>query len=261
MTDVTSRAPVHLTPDRYNVIGPEQFGLPGLVARESVGPDAPVQAVGAVVMIHDSTFEPHKGIGHHPHQGMERLFYILEGAVDHDDALNAITGHMATGDLGILTEGRRGMVHSERNPTDQRTRVYIYVYPTEPPPPSASFDAIRDADARRDAPAAGVATKHVVERDTGRLRGDIREIVDATVDAAATWDLPLGEDEAAILFVVEGEIDVVADGDTEPTAGVGRDHTVFYGPASQARTVRLTGRHASRVLVAVTGPGYGLRQA
>ncbi|CAN5158865.1 hypothetical protein BH20ACT9_BH20ACT9_11470 [soil metagenome] len=154
MTD-TAIAPLHLTPDGYHVIGPDDFGLPGLWARESVGPWGPVQAIGPLVTVHDSRFDPHKGIGHHPHRGMERLFCILEGSVDHDDALNHITGHMGTGDLGVLTEGRRGMIHSEWNHGDGPARAYILVYPTDPMPPTASFDAVRHAEAPRAYPARG----------------------------------------------------------------------------------------------------------
>lgn len=123
---------IHLTPADYDVIGEERFGQPGLVAVESIGPGMPVKTVGPLFIIHDSVFEPRHGIGHHPHRGMERLFYILEGAVAHDDAQNGITGHMGMGDLGILTEGRRGMLHSESNPTDGQTRCWILVYPCDP---------------------------------------------------------------------------------------------------------------------------------
>jgi redox-sensitive bicupin YhaK (pirin superfamily) len=55
--------------------------------------------------IHDSTVEPHLGIGHHLHRHDERLFYILAGELDHDDKRNDIQGHMGAGDVGLFTEG------------------------------------------------------------------------------------------------------------------------------------------------------------
>jgi hypothetical protein len=48
---------VALTPDDYHVIRPEDFGAPGLVARESVGPFTGVQALGPLLTVHDSTIE------------------------------------------------------------------------------------------------------------------------------------------------------------------------------------------------------------
>jgi redox-sensitive bicupin YhaK (pirin superfamily) len=243
---------LHLTPDDYHVIRPEDFGAPGLVARESIGPFVDVQAVGPLVTVHDSTFEPRSGIGHHPHQGMERLFYILDGAVDHDDALNHITGHMGAGDLGILTEGRRGMIHSEWNNTDGETRCYILVYPTEPMPPTAAFDAIRDHEARRAEVGPGVQTKHVVERGNERLHGDIRELADSTMDAGAALPLRLGADESGLVFLLDGSID--AEGRTlEP------EHTLALPPGPQPRELELEARASSRVLTAVMVTGFGLR--
>ncbi|HVM13669.1 MAG TPA: pirin family protein [Egibacteraceae bacterium] len=250
---------IHLTPDDYHVIRPEDFGAPGLVARESIGPFVSLQAVGPLVTVHDSTFEPHSGIGHHPHQRMERLFYILEGAVDHDDALNNITGHMGTGDLGILTEGRRGMIHSERNNTGGRTRCYILVYPTEPLPPTAAFDAIRDAEAPRVDVTPGVTAKYVVQRTTDRLHGDVRELVDSTLEAGAGFQAELGPDESGLVFVLDGSVRAGEDPGAPP-ASLDREHTLVAPPAPRTRNLKVEARAEARVLHTVMGPGLGLRR-
>lgn len=252
--------PIHLTPDDYHVIRPEDFNAPGLQARESIGPFVDVEALGPLVTVHDSTFEADRGIGHHPHRGMERLFYILEGTVDHDDALNHITGHMGTGDLGILTEGRRGMIHSEWNHSDGRARAYIFVYPTDPTPATASFDAIRDDDSAREDPAPGVVAKRVVERGSGRLRGDLRVLTDSTVEEGAAFDVELDAGEAALIFVVEGAVEVRRGDGEVATKDVGRDHTVLVPPTDAQCQLRVVAREPARVLHAVTGPGFGLRR-
>ena len=102
-------------------------------------------------MIHDGYFQPGFGIGHHPHRTNERLFYILSGQVEHDDALNHIRGTMEEGDLGRLTEGVRGMYHQEWNGADQVTRAFILVYhpDTHPPIPVAEFALLKAADTAR----------------------------------------------------------------------------------------------------------------
>jgi redox-sensitive bicupin YhaK (pirin superfamily) len=275
---------LHLTPDDYHVLGAEDFAAPGLTARESVGPFVPIEAIGPLVTVHDSTFAPRSGIGHHPHQRMERLFYILDGAVDHDDALNHITGHMGTGDLGILTEGRRGMIHSEWNNTDATARCYVLVYPTDPLPPTASFAAIRDSEAPRSQPSPGVTVKHVVTRDDFRLHGDVRVLDDVLMEPGARLDVELGVREAGLLFLVEGEVGVAAQDATAPASAVSAsavsasaasaaavsplvaaaDHTVLVPPDGQVqradvRRLGVTAREPSRVLAVITGPGYGVR--
>ncbi|HWH33193.1 MAG TPA: pirin family protein [Egibacteraceae bacterium] len=249
---------VHLPPPGHDVIGPDRFRQPGLVAVESIGPGMPVQRVGPVFMVHDSTFEPGCGIGHHPHRGMERLFYILEGAVAHDDAQNGITGHMGTGDLGILTEGRQGMLHSERNAAQGRTRCWILVYPCEPLVEHAAFDAIR-ADAMRvtEGQVAGGSrrTTHVVEPGDSRLHGDIRLFGDTTLDEGGEFEFALNADETGLLFVVDGDVAMVRAHDEvvlSPT------HTVAWGTADHGREVMLRALRPARLLHVVMGPGDGL---
>lgn len=254
----TTAAPLLRTPDDYHLIRPEDFGAPGLSARESVGPFVDVQAFGTLVTVHDSRFEAHRGIGHHAHRGMERLFYILEGTVDHDDSLNEVTGHMGTGDLGILTEGYRGMLHSEWNNGDGPARAYIFVYPTEPTPPTAAFDAIRDTEAQRSWPADGVVAKHLVSRRTERLNGDFRALTDTAAQAGAAFSVHLDADEAGLVFVVDGAVELAAE-DSDGLLEAGRDHTVLLPPVPHARSVKVRATDNARVLNAATGPGFGLR--
>ena len=247
-----------LPPQRSHTIRAEDFGAAGLEAVESLGPFTDVQACGPLLTIHDSTFEPRSGIGHHPHQRMERLFYILEGAVEHDDVLNGITGQMGTGDLGILTEGRRGMVHSERNDTDGRARCWILVYPNDPLEATASFDAVRDAEAPRTREASGVRAKEVIARGSARLGGDVRAFTDLDLEAGAGTTVDLDAEEGAALFVVDGSVEVGVD--AEQAAG-GPRHTFLAPPAARPRRLTVAATSEARVLRVIVGPGFGLRLA
>src|SRR5919106_46560 len=78
---------VVLRPEDHFVLGEAQFGMPGLKAIESIGPFVDIQASGPLITVHDSVVDARLGIGHHPHRFNERLFYIEEGQLDHDDAL------------------------------------------------------------------------------------------------------------------------------------------------------------------------------
>jgi redox-sensitive bicupin YhaK (pirin superfamily) len=240
-----------LTEADFAVLDEDDFGIPGLVAHEWVGPFVEVQAVGPLIMVHDGIFDPHMGITHHPHRFNERLFYILEGAVDHDDALNGITGHMAAGDLGRLTEGARGMLHKEWNNTDGRARAFILVYGTDPMPPRASFHLLPDADAPRYEPAPGVRTKEIVgPRADMPLHGDVRLFTDDRFAPGAELTIELADDEGALVFPLEGEVSL--DG------AALRAEALALLPPGPARSETITASGEARVLRAAFGPSHGL---
>lgn len=242
-----------LSEEDYAILDEDDFGTPGLLARESIGPFVEVRASGPLIMVHDAHMEPRMGIGHHPHRYNERLFYILSGAMDHDDALNGITGHMGAGDLARLTEGRIGMLHKEWNNTHERARAFILVYETDPVPSDASFDALRDAEAPRYQEASGVNTKELVgPRSRLKVHGDIRLYTDSTFDPDARLKVVLGQDEGGMLVPLEGSF-VVGE------AKVAAPHQVVVIPPEQdPRTIRVQAIERGRLLRLVHGPGRGL---
>jgi redox-sensitive bicupin YhaK (pirin superfamily) len=234
LTSPSDSTPIHLQPRDYHLIGPEDLGSSGLVAREAVGPFAEVVALGPLVTVHDSRFDPRSGIGHHPHHGMERLFYIVEGRIDHEDRQNDIQGTMGTGDLGILTEGEAGMLHSERNEGDEPARAYILVYPADPLPDQAAFDAIRDDQMPRLQPGEGLHSKLVVGRDDERIHGQVHEVADSTLDVGVQLPVELEPGEGALVFCFDGRLQVVVDG-ADPVTGVGVEGTRLLAPPPPGR--------------------------
>lgn len=244
-----------LSPEDYAVLDEDDFGVPGLVAHEIIGPFVRLRSLGPLIMVHDGVFEPHHGIGHHPHRFNERLFYILEGAVDHDDALNGITGHMGTGDLGRLTEGMRGMLHKEWNNTDGRARAFILVYETDPTPAQASFEALRDPDAARYEEGPGVTTKELVGPSAPlSINGDVRLFADSHLDPGGDFSFELGPGEGGLLFGIEGEIGIQNDESVSLLPG----HTAVFAPADAARSLRVRAAGPGRILRVVHGPGRGV---
>ena len=255
MKTETSKATemVLLSPDDYVVLGESDFGSPGLSATEIIGPFVPLQASGPLIMVHDAFVEANKGIGHHPHRYNERLFYILEGSLSHDDALNRITGFMGKGDVARLTEGETGMLHKEWNDTGERTHAFILVYETRPVPERASFAALRDADAPRYEEAPGVTTKELVGPRAGlEVNGDIRSFADSALQTGSKLTLGLGEGEGALLFPLEGELEAGNDVTLLP------GNTLIVPAADESRRVALLARADSRLLRTVHGPGRGL---
>jgi redox-sensitive bicupin YhaK (pirin superfamily) len=242
-----------LPPEEHAVLGETQFGMPGLQAIESIGPFVAVQASGPLITVHDSIIAAGLGIGHHPHRFNERLFYIEQGELDHDDALNHITGHMDPGDVGQFTEGRRGMVHSEWNHGDVDTRAYILVYTTDPVPPEAAFHALRDAEAPRYDEGAGVRTKALVGQGSPlRVNGDIRLFTDSNLEPGAALPVDLGAGEGGLVSVRGGGVRIVGD-DTSVRPGA----TLIMPPADEPRALRLRAEEPTRAVRVVHGLGHG----
>jgi redox-sensitive bicupin YhaK (pirin superfamily) len=203
----------------FHRVGEAEFGVRGLIAIESVGPYVPVQHLGPFLMIHDGYFQPGFGIGHHPHRTNERLFYILSGQVEHDDALNHIRGTMEEGDLGRLTEGVRGMFHQEWNGAEQVTRAFILVYhpDTHPPIPVAEFALLKAADRVPVAEGPGVETLELVGPSSGFAvnHSGLRRYTDSSLTDGATLEVTLEPNRGLLLYPADGRIRVTRPGGAE----------------------------------------------
>jgi redox-sensitive bicupin YhaK (pirin superfamily) len=243
-----------LSDDDYRLLGPDDFGSPGLEAIEVLGPFVDIRALGPLITVHDSTIEPHLGIGHHPHRRNERIFYMEAGELDHSDTRNNITGHLEPGDVGLFTEGERGMVHSEWNNGDVPSRIYILVYATDPVPEETSFSALRDNEAPRYDEGPGVRTKEMVGPGSPlAVHGDIRLFTDTTLEDGASVALTLGNGEGGLVAIRDGRVRL---GGREVSASA----SVLFPPAESERRHTFEAIGEARILRTVTGPGFGFRR-
>jgi redox-sensitive bicupin YhaK (pirin superfamily) len=228
-----------------------EFGMPGLVAIESVGPFVEIARLGPFVTIHDSFLDPGLGIGHHPHRSHERLFYILRGEIRHDDSLNGIRGVMEEGDLARLTEGQRGMLHREWNGRDDiRTHAFILVYRPDvvPPIPFASFDALRARDVPRISEGPGVQTLQLLGgASTFHANASaLTSFLDTTLSPGATLEHRIGPAEGVIAYPLAGTLSV--DAGEHRVLVHGRSQVHPEGPGSMA--IAWSDERESTVLVA-----------
>ena len=111
---------------------------------------------------------------------------------------------------------------------------------------------------RRISPSDGAETTMVLDRDSRRAHGEVRELADSRLDIGATLSIDLARGEGAVLFCLDGRLQVTP-GEDPAVAGVGFDDTVFVPPADGPRELRLSAQAPSRVLHGVVGSGYGLR--
>jgi quercetin 2,3-dioxygenase len=85
---------------------------------------------GTLRVINDDKVAAGKGFEAHPHNNMEIITYVRQGAITHKDSMGN-TGRTGAGDVQVMSAGT-GVVHSEHNLENEDTRLYqIWIEPNE----------------------------------------------------------------------------------------------------------------------------------
>lgn len=84
---------------------------------------------GALRVLNDDFIGAGKGFGAHPHDNMEIITIVLQGALEHKDNLGG-DDIIRAGEVQIITAGT-GVMHSEFNPqqNEETNSLQIWVYP------------------------------------------------------------------------------------------------------------------------------------
>lgn len=83
---------------------------------------------GALRVINDDRVAAGAGFGTHPHDNMEIITYVRQGAITHKDSLGNV-GRTGAGDVQVMSAGT-GVAHSEYNLENEDTRLYqIWIEP------------------------------------------------------------------------------------------------------------------------------------
>ena len=85
---------------------------------------------GPIRVWNDDEIAPQTGFPMHPHQNMEIITYVREGAITHRDNMGN-EGRTEAGDVQVMSAGS-GVMHSEYNLENDETRLFqIWVEPRE----------------------------------------------------------------------------------------------------------------------------------
>ena len=153
---------------------------------------------------------PIVGFPTHPHRGIETVTYMLEGNVRHRDSLGN-TGVIGPGAIQWMTSGR-GILHEEmpkRGPSGIVNGFQLWVnLPAALKMTTPRYQEVESGDIPT-AAQDGVAVRVVAGKFNGES-GPVTEIaanpiyMDATIEAGASFSLPVSEGHSAFAYVFEG---------------------------------------------------------
>lgn len=85
---------------------------------------------GALRVINDDKVAAGRGFAPHPHENMEIITYVRQGAITHGDNMGN-EGKTSAGDVQVMSAGS-GIMHSERNLETVETTLYqIWIIPNK----------------------------------------------------------------------------------------------------------------------------------
>lgn len=85
---------------------------------------------GRLRVWNDDTIEPSSGFAPHPHNDMEIITYVRQGAITHQDNLGN-KGRTVAGDVQVMSAGT-GIIHSEYNREPEVTKIFqIWIQPDQ----------------------------------------------------------------------------------------------------------------------------------
>ncbi len=153
----------------------------------------------------DDEIAAQTGFPPHPHQNMEIITYVREGAITHQDSMGN-KGRTEAGDVQVMSAGS-GIRHSEYNLEDETTKIFqIWILPTEdggPPSWGAKPFPKGDRSGRFVTLASGIAG----DEDALSIRSDAR-VLGATLKAGETVEYTLGQGRYGYLVPAVGSVEV-----------------------------------------------------
>ncbi len=160
---------------------------------------------GKLRVWNDDEIQPHSGFPQHPHNNMEIITYVREGAISHRDNLGN-AGRTEAGDVQVMSAGS-GIAHSEFNMEDEVTRIFqIWILPDQAGG-QPQWGAKPFPKGERAGKFTILASGIEGDGDALPIRANAR-VVGATVKAGETAVYPLGKDRKAYLVPATGRVEI-----------------------------------------------------
>lgn len=160
---------------------------------------------GKLRVWNDDEIQPKSGFPPHPHNNMEIITYVREGAISHRDNLGN-EGRTEAGDVQVMSAGS-GIAHAEYNMEDEVTRIFqIWIMPDQAggqPQWGAKPFPKGDRAGKFVVLASGIEG----DADALPIRANAR-VVGATVKAGETAVYSLGKDRKAYLVPATGRVEI-----------------------------------------------------
>ena len=160
---------------------------------------------GALRVWNDDAIAPGTGFGTHPHDNMEIITYVREGAITHEDSLGN-RGRTGAGDVQVMSAGT-GIRHSEYNLEDETTRLFqIWILPDRAGhAPSWGTRAFPRGE--RAGQFVVLASGQPDADDALPINTDAR-VLGATLKKGETAEYSLGTDRLGYLVVAKGAVEI-----------------------------------------------------
>lgn len=160
---------------------------------------------GALRVWNDDAIAPGTGFGTHPHDNMEIITYVREGAITHEDSLGN-RGRTGAGDVQVMSAGT-GIRHSEYNLEEETTRLFqIWILPDRAGhAPSWGTRAFPRGE--RAGQFVVLASGQPDADDALPINTDAR-VLGATLKKGETAEYSLGADRLGYLVVAKGSVEI-----------------------------------------------------
>ena len=160
---------------------------------------------GQLRVWNDDEIAPRSGFPTHPHQDMEIITYVRQGAITHKDSLGN-QGRTESGDVQVMSAGT-GIAHSEFNLEDTTTQLFqIWIQPDQVGLPP-SWGAKPFPKGERAGAFVILASGYAEDSDALPIRVRAR-LAAATLQAGQQVEYPLGKQRKAYLVGASGSFEI-----------------------------------------------------
>ncbi len=160
---------------------------------------------GAIRVWNDDEIAAKSGFPPHPHNDMEIITYVREGAITHQDSMGN-QGRTDAGDVQVMSAGT-GVRHSEYNLEDEQTTLFQIWVMTDKSGAEPSWGAKKFPKGSRAGSFVTLASGFAEDREALKINAAAR-VLGATLKGGETAELSLDPTRLVYLVAVGGAIQV-----------------------------------------------------